>query len=219
MATTCLMLLLLGQTGWKTGDIVEIVGGITHPPCLLADTMDDLKILIDWDPEEDPERPDARLFPVKMSQEAKVVAIEGTNFQVRMIGGVWADRLGWIQRDHVRRKPSQRELGGMHVEKITLENRRVIFADLCRAAILATYEADRLVTLDPTKLNPDSGQAEKQVELHKSAYLAALKRYRTDVAKNYKCDLAHLARIEAEGFREHWPVPEVKNPFLTNKRP
>ncbi len=219
MTVTCILLLILGQAGYKTGETVEIVGGNTHPPCLLAVGLEDLELLKAWDPEQTEERPDAQLFPVKMSQEAKVVEVDGLNVRVRVLGGTWENREGWLTMDQVRRKPTQKELGSMHVEKITLENRRIIFTDLCRAAILASYEADRLVTLDPTKLAPSTPNNQKLIELHQNAYMTALKRYRADIAKNYKCDLPHLARIEAEGHREHWPVPEVKNPYLSTKKP
>ena len=99
MTVTCILLLILGQAGYKTGETVEIVGGNTHPPCLLAVGLEDLELLKAWDPEQTEERPDAQLFPVKMSQEAKVVEVDGLNVRVRVLGGTWENREGWLTMD------------------------------------------------------------------------------------------------------------------------
>ena len=153
---------------------------------------------------------DKEVFGVYISDLAMVLSVKQDRLQVRVLEGQWENRVGWIARDQVRLVPSPQDLAGNVVERINLGKRREIYGELYRLIALASFEADHRFPSVNFDSSPGSFNKYMNVceSLKKAAPKSIIEKYR-----DLGIDEMHLDRINVEGMKSRWPVPEVPDPY------
>ena len=201
------------------GTLVEIVGGQTHPPCLVAlqesglDQIREANQIVGalfTTTVEDSESAAPEFFPVKLSQEARVLQIVGSNLEVEVMNGPWARRSGWVPQEHCRIKPSERSLYSDKVDDIPLTKRRTIYGDLCRAMSKANQDAENSFPTEARHFSWSSEEVARRVGLTNRIFNQIYSRERDKVLLKHRVKLPQIEKIQEEGIRERWPVPELK---------
>ena len=141
------------------------------------------------------------------SDLATVLVDKGDRLQVKVLNGSWKDRIGWIESDEVRLRPTLKDALRDVVDGLTLDERRTIYSELHRVGMQATFEADHQA---PVSNLPGS------LARHKAVYDALEKEGRESLIakfRRYGIDGADLDRIDKEGVEKRWPLPDVVDPY------
>ena len=151
--------------------------------------------------------PGEEIFAVGPSALATVLVNKGDRLQVRVLNGSWKDRIGWIESDRVRLRPTLKEALRDVVDGLTLVERRTIYGELHRVGMQASFESNHQA---PVSNLPGS------LARHEAVYKALKKEGRESLIakfKRYGIDEADLDRIDKEGVEKRWPLPDVVNPY------
>ena len=139
---------------------------------------------------------------------ANVLVDKGDRLQVKLLNGSWKDRIGWIESDEVRLRPTLKDALRDVVDGLTLVERRIIFGELHRVGMQAGFDSDHQA---PVSNLPGS------LARHETVYKVMEKEGRKSLIAKYKhtygIDEADLDRIDSEGDEKRWPLPEVANPY------
>jgi hypothetical protein len=147
------------------------------------------------------------IFGVSPSVLATVLVDKGDRLQVKVLNGSWKDRIGWIESDEVRLRPTLKDALRDVVDGLTLVERRTIYGELHRVGMQATFESEHKA---PRSNLPSS------LARHKAVYDALQKEGRESLIakyRRYSIDGADLDQIEKEGVEKRWPLPDVANPY------
>jgi hypothetical protein len=147
------------------------------------------------------------VFAVSPSVLATVLVDKGDRLQVKVLNGSWKDRIGWIESDEVRLRPTLKDAFRDVVDGLTLDERRTIYGELHRVGMEAGFESDRQA---PVSNLPGS------LARHEAVYNALEKEGQKSLIAKYKrlgINEADLDRIDKEGVEKRWPLPDVVNPY------
>ena len=150
------------------------------------------------------------IFGVGPGVLASVLADMGDRLQVKVLKGSWKGRIGWIASDEVRLRPTTEDASRDVVEGLTLDFHRTIYGELHRVGMQATFESEHQVPFSDLAVDPSV------LARHEAVYNALEKKGRASLIakyRQYRIDDAHLDRIDEEGGKERWPLPEVTNPY------
>ena len=142
------------------------------------------------------------LFGVAVAELAEIVRAAGDRTLVRVVGGRWAGREGWIAPEELRPVPSEEELRSGQVGGLSLGRRREIYASLHQVGLKASEGA---YARFPLSAVPDEGGA-AYIAAHQAAFKRALSKGRSKLVGSYKVEGKTLDRIQAEGDEKRWPL-------------
>jgi hypothetical protein len=79
---------------------------------------------------------------VSPSDRATVSEDKGDRLQVKLLNGSWRNRIGWIESNEVRLRPTLKDALRDVVDGLTLVERRIIFGELHRVGMQSGFDSD-----------------------------------------------------------------------------
>jgi len=151
------------------------------------------------------------LFMVAVATLAEVLVDKGDRLQIKILEGRRRDRIAWLAPDEARLRPTAEEAAKDVVDRLTLDKRREIYAELFRIGMLAEFEGFHQIPIDGDPVTGPERNAKRKAliaDVEKKGRAPLISKYR-----QYRIDWAQLDRIDKEGEEKRWPIPLVDDPY------